>query len=147
MTRILGVVSNFGFQMTPAPAVQAYCYIPRLKYGDWVDFLVDTGSSGTCLNGNNAMPLQAMVSPNTRSPCQGIGTCDFYYEDAVIVMVDDQHQPCGKNIRLGVQCISVSDIQANPRILTTPSLMGRDILCQCTFECRYNLGEVILTFP
>ncbi len=147
MARILGTFSNFGFQMTPAPAVQAYCYIPRLKYGDWVDFLVDTGSSGTCLNGNNATPLQSMVSSNVRNPSQGIGTCDFYYEKAILVMLDDQKKPYGRNIQLGIQCISASDIQTNPLILTTPSLIGRDILFHCGFECRYNPGEVILTFP
>ena len=59
--------------MTPAPAVQAFWFMPRLNRGEWILFLVDTGASSTCLNGIHALPLQANMNPNTLTNSFGIG--------------------------------------------------------------------------
>ena len=73
MRRIKGDLSNFNILMTPAPRVQVSCFIPRLNLSTEVDFMVDTGASGTCLNGGYALGLQRYMREETLHSSTGIG--------------------------------------------------------------------------
>jgi len=139
--------------MLPAPAVQAYWYIPRLARGEWVHFLIDTGASGTCLNGIYALDLQDHMRRNTLDDSYGIGGgSKYYYERAIVVFLDDNNEPLAQNIQLGIQCIQKQDLSDPPDLdllycLYCPCLLGRDILNDCIFSYNTKHNEVTLTFP
>ena len=132
--------------MLPAPAVQAYWYIPRLNRGEWVLFMVDTGASATCLNGIHALDLQHKMHSNTISSSYGIGgSGDYYNEDAMLVFLDDQNQLLPQTIQIGIQRIQGHHL-SNPLSLFCPSLLGRDILNSCIFNCDPANNEATLVF-
>ncbi|MBA7706182.1 hypothetical protein ES703_115031 [subsurface metagenome] len=138
MNKVVGKLSRFGFEMTPAPAVQAYFYIERLDYGEWVDFLIDTGASGTCLHGPHAFDLQEHMRPETLDYSTGIGgiRVGYYSETAVILLRDDMGQPLFQTVQLAIhqfteECVNNQDILED--CLECPSILGRDILNNCLF--------------
>ena len=122
----------------PAPAVQAYCFIPRIKLGRNVEFMVDTGASATCLNGNYALGLQRHMCKDTLSPSTGIGgQCGYYAEDAVLVFTDIKGQELSFPLKLSIQRIRRC-LWRQPKlyVLQTPCLLGRDLFSK--WELRYN---------
>jgi len=122
----------------PAPAVQAYCFIPRINLGTNVEFMVDTGASATCLNGNYAFGLQGHMRKDTLSPSTGIGgQCGYYEEDAVLVFTDTKGQELSFPLELSIQRIRRC-LWRQPKsyILQTPCLLGRDLFSK--WELRYN---------
>ncbi|MBA7518494.1 hypothetical protein ES705_10564 [subsurface metagenome] len=131
MRRVTCTLSTFGFMGMPAPAVQAYWYIPRLDHGEWVLFLIDTGASATCLNGIHALGLQQNMRLNTLTDSFGIGgNSQYYNERAVIVFKDDDGQLLARRVQIGIQQIQLQHLN-NPNTLLCPSLLGRDILYFC----------------
>lgn len=132
--------------MTPAPAVQAYWYIPRLDHGEWVEFLIDTGASATCLNGIYALDLQRHMRPSTLSPSTGIGgSSNYFHEQAMIVFRDDRNDLLSRTITIGIQHIQRRHLR-DPAILYCPCLLGRDILNRCAFVYDISHREVALMF-
>ncbi len=105
MRKVICRSQTFGFETTPAPAVQVYCYIERLGHGEMVDFLIDTGASETCLHGVYAFDLQEHMRIRTLEYYYGIGgiSCAYYHEKATLVFQDDKGQPLSKVIRIGIQ--------------------------------------------
>lgn len=151
MREVTGRLSTFGFSMMPAPAVQAYCYIRRINHGEWVDFLIDTGASGTCLHGVYAFDLQEHMQSHRIRYSYGIGgmSCGYYHERATLLFRDDKGQPLRRVITLGIQQFTaehVNDQQTLTDCLGCPSLLGRDILNKCLFTYRTNPAEVTLAF-
>lgn len=136
-------LSTFGFQMLPAPAVRAFCYIPRIKYNDWVDFLIDTGASESCLNGIFTVRLQQQMRPSTLRQSMGIGTCDYYSERAVLLFKDIRGRPIGRVINLGVQKLTPQHLN-DPDMLHCPCLLGRDIINDWAFDYQASRGSVSL---
>lgn len=142
---------TFGFETTPAPAVQAYCYIERIGHGEMVDFLIDTGATETCLHGIYAFDLQEYMRIRTLQYYFGIGgvSCGYYHEEATLVFRDDKGQPLSRVIRLGIQQFTDEHVN-NPdtfeECLECPSLLGRDILNKCLFFYRLKPEEITLTF-
>lgn len=140
--------SSFGYSGVPAPAVQAYYYFPRIRKGNWVTFMIDTGASETCLNGLSALPLQKHFKQKHVTPSCGIGgSCDYYQEKAIIVFRDDKGKPLAKSALLGIQKIDLAELANRSEILRLPCLLGRDILS--TGELRYNVpqGYTSIIFP
>lgn len=132
--------------MTPAPAVQAYCYIPRVNHGEWVHFLIDTGASETCLNGIYALGLQHHMRPETLEESHGIGgNCDYFHERTILVFRDDRNQWLSRVVWLGIQHITRAHLN-NPNILHCPALLGRDILNRSRLDYNPNQREVTLIF-
>lgn len=149
MIRVPCRLSNFGFvMMRPAPAVQVYCYINRLNRGEWVDFLIDTGASESCLNSIYALDLQQSMRPQTLETSIGIGgNCLYFHEQATLVFRDERNQPMARLVRrLGIQQIR-REYLSIPNFLDCPSLLGRDILNQCQLYYRFQQGVVELIFP
>lgn len=103
-----------------------------------MDFLIDTGACGTCLNGGPALGLQRYMIRETLRHTTGIGgKCGYYGETAILVFTDTKGQPIGREVELGIQRIR-RFLWFRPSTLTmrTPSLLGRDILSE--WELRYN---------
>lgn len=149
MRRVKGDLSDFGILLTPAPRVQVFCYIPRLDLGTQVDFMIDTGASGTCLNGGYALGLQRYMRKETIRPSAGIGGHWCYYrETALLVFIDTTGQPVGFELELGIQRIRrFLCLRPSPSTLLTPCLLGRDVLSE--WELRYNhkKEDVTLVVP
>ena len=131
----------------PAPPVQAYWYLPRLDHGEWTLFLIDTGASATCLNGIYALGLQQQMRPETVTHSFGIGgSCQYFGERAVIVFQCDDGQLLHRTIqRIGVQRIQTQQLN-DPNMLQCPSLLGRDILFYCRFNCNPIMNDIALEF-
>jgi hypothetical protein len=119
--------------MSPAPAVQALCYIPRIRHSEWVDFMIDTGASATCLNGTYALGLEQYKRTSTIRSSTGInGSCDYFYEDALLLFMDTNKHQLGEAVKLGIQCIPATN-QNDPDWLHCPCLLGRDIINKYVF--------------
>lgn len=152
MRRVVGKAQTFGSEITPAPAVQVYCYIERINHGEWVDFLIDTGAGGTCLHGTYAFDLQDRMRSRTCKTYGGIAgvSCGYYHEKAELLFRDDKGQELSRKIRLGIQQFTpehLKDLDALEECLDCPSLLGRDILNKCLFTYNLNQSEkVVLTF-
>ena len=151
MNKVIGKLSTFGFEMTPAPAVQAFFYIDRLEHGEWVDFLVDTGASGTCLHGPHALDLQGRMRPRTLRYSNGIGgiRVGYYHEVATILLRDNNGQPVFQHIRLAIHQFT-DEYQNDPKTLKDcldcPCILGPDILNGCSFSYQTNPEEISLIF-
>lgn len=147
MRRVTCTLSTFGFQGMPAPAVQAYWYLPRLNHGEWILFLIDTGASATCLNGIYALGLQQQMRPRTLTSSFGIGGSSQYFsERAVIVFRDDRGQLFHRTIQIGIQQIQRQHLN-DPNALQCPCLLGRDILHWCALNYNPTRNDVVLVFP
>ena len=149
MRRVKGDLSDFGILSIPAPRVQVLCYIPRLNLSAEVDFLIDTGATGTCLNGGYALGLQRYMRKETLRLHTGIGgQCGYYRETAVLVFTDITGKPVDFELELSIQRIrQFLWIRPSPLTLLTPCLLGHDVLSK--WELRYNhqKEEVTLIVP
>jgi hypothetical protein len=149
MNRIRGDLSNFGFLIMPAPRVQALCYIPRIELGFEVAFMIDTGASGTCLNGGYALGLQRYMRKDPLQYSLGIGgRCGYYKEQAVLVFTDIIGQRWARQLEICIQQIrKCLWRKPNPVILLTPCLLGRDILSEWEFQYNHQKQHVELIVP
>jgi hypothetical protein len=149
MRIVKGDLSNFGIMLTPAPRVQVSCYIVRLNLSTEVDFLIDTGAEGTCLNGGYAIGLQKYMKKKPLLSSTGIGgKCGYYTEKAVLVFNDINGQPLGIELNLGIQCIrQFLWMKPNITTLRTPCLLGRDILSKWEFQYDHQKNNVKLIAP
>jgi len=149
MHKVICRLSRFGFvSMRPAPAVQAFCYIPIINHSEWVDFLIDTGASETCLNGIYALDLQQEMRKETLEDSLGVGGgCRYYHERAVLIFQDDQNEPFEHQVLpMGIQQIIPEHLKI-PDFLDCPSLLGRDVIEHCVFHYEPDNGIVELIFP
>lgn len=150
MKRIRGDLSNFGVLLIPAPRVQVLCYIPRLNLSAEVDFMIDTGATGTCLNGGYALGLQRHMRKETLHSSAGIGgQCGYYSETAVLVFTDTTGQLSAYELELSIQRIRRRFLwrRPSPLVLRTPCLLGRDILSEWEFRYNHHKGHVELIVP
>ena len=130
--------------MSPAPAVQALCYIPRIHHSEWVDFMIDTGASATCLNGIYALGLEQYKRTGTIRRSTGIsGSCDYFYEDALLIFMDARRRQVAESIKMGIQCIPATN-QNDPDWLHCPCLLGRDIINKYVFTYDAQNDRVTL---
>lgn len=131
---------SFGRPMEPAPAVQAYCYLRRLKTGFWVTFMVDTGAEGTCLHGARALAIQRYMRPLTLKPASGVGgSCYYYGEQATLLFYDTNRNPRARTLnRLDIQQFTPNNV------FFVPSLLGRDILNRWGLHYDYSNGSMFL---
>lgn len=149
MRGIKGDLSDFGILLTPAPRVQVLCYIARLNLSGEVDFMIDTGASGTCLNGSYALGLQRYMRKETLHSFSGIGgKCGYYSETALLVFTDTAGQPWSYELELGIQRIRRC-LWKKPSLLVlrTPCLLGRDVLSQCELRYNHQKEDVTLIVP
>lgn len=109
--------------------------------------MIDTGASGTVLNGIYGISLQRHMRPSTLSNSHGIGgSRQYFYEEATVVFLDDKKRLFARTIRLGIQHIQPSDF-GDPDSLYCPCLLGRDIINACAFIFDYRRQDVRLVFP
>ena len=114
------------FSFIGQPFVRARVTIPRLGVQREVDFLVDTGSDSTCVNRRDAVNMG--LSPEVfrgseRAHAEGVGGgAQYFREDARLEFIDtDDGRLYEHTFRL-----LITDMSDAP--LSTPSLLGRDVL-------------------
>lgn len=148
MRTVRCTLSSFGYGGVPAPAVQAYFYIPRIAQSGLVTFLIDTGASGSCLHGPPALYLQGYLKKQSIRSTTGIGgNSRYYHERAILVFTDDKGQRLARGTSLGIQKLSPIKTFFNKGILRLPNLLGRDILSRCEFRYDASNGNITMTFP
>lgn len=132
---VKGFLSTFGFRMIPAPAVQGFVYLPRLKdNSSWIRFMVDTGASHTCLHGSVVLAWQKELRGSSLKDSQGIGGRGKYYmEPGIVILREENGQFLPFPTALLIQKVGRAGLEQPPN----PSLLGRDILQQ--FELNVNL--------
>ena len=114
------------FSFTGRPFVRVRVIIPRLEIRRTVEFLVDTGADGTCVNHRDAVkmglfPERFLESEMTYSAGVG-GFSRYFREDARLEFLDtDDESPREYSISL-----LIADLSDAP--MSIPSLLGRDIL-------------------
>jgi hypothetical protein len=138
MRTIKCIHAPFGDRGAPAPAVQAFFYIPRLNYRAQALFLIDTGASGSCINGFRAYILQSKLLTRTMQPTRSIGGIwPYYHERATLVFRDEEDGEVEKSTLLGIQKLTKHDVTEAPYKMRLPCILGRDILTRCKFSYNY----------
>ena len=61
------------------------------------------------------------------------GECGYYHEEAIIVFGDENDNPIGFKLFLGIQYVT-NQIIDNEEALSMPNLLGRDIINRGTFH-------------
>ena len=141
---------SYDFGSSPAPAVRASFYIPRINYECPTTFVIDTGSDSTCLHGQVAYKLQKKMITGNLTKCCGVGGLQEYFreEKAIIIFRDLDLTPFETihPITLLIQCILAEDAKDGD-ILSLPSILGRDILNEGQFIYNKPDAKVSLSFP
>ena len=89
--------------------------------------MIDTGASATCLNGIYALGLEQYKRIGTIRSSTGIsGSCDYFYKDALLIIMDSRRRHVEESTKPGVQCILANN-QNYPDCLHCPCLLGCDI--------------------
>lgn len=132
-----------GFDILPAPYVQAYLYFPRLDLADTVDFLIDTGADYTSIHPGDVNRLgidYRRLRRTSLSSFSGIGGSMDYYEESGLLIF---HESTGET-RNHTLNIRISASKNDPEIQGLPSLLGRDFLnlCSSSIDKSKNLVRV-----
>ena len=114
------------FSFTGRPFVRVRVIIPRLGIRRTVEFLVDTGADGTCVNYRDVVNMglfPGVLRESERTAAAGVGGSSRYFrEDARLEFLDtDEERPREYPVRL-----LIADLSDAP--MSIPSLLGRDVL-------------------
>ena len=114
------------------PFVECRIRFPRLELLAEVPFLVDTGSTLTCLHTRDAgrigIPHQLLEAPGQMF---GIGGVSRYFQEPAHLMFDDADRNFSYGYRIAVQ---IADPAAAASI-AVPSLLGWDVLGRWGIDC------------
>ena len=117
----------------PAPYVRAQVYLPDLRTGGEVGFLVDTGADATSLMPGDLglMRVDLARVRGTYRTVGGVGG-DARYKRTRAVLRFRDHDAFGHFQEFEIDIHLMADSEG----LQLPSLLGRDILteCECTLD-------------
>ena len=128
------------------PILRARLLIPRLGINGHVNFLVDTGTSGTCLHPHAGrrvqIPFDELRTPMDRV---GIGGSLPYYHEPASVLLHDGEREHAFDITLSIASPQLPT-PSNPRPVVNrlPSLLGRDVLNRLRMDYDYPAGRLHL---
>ncbi len=132
-----------GFNLLPAPHVQALVRLPRLGKLALVDFLIDTGADNTCIHIGDVAKLEIdyrRLRKSSRSTAEGVGgSLDYYREPGFLVF----NTTNGETQAMGLD-IHICQRSDHPSIQGLPSLLGRDFLNLCNVTMNKSNSECIL---
>lgn len=140
----------FDYSFKPiAPFVDAVIYSEMLGLTEEISFLVDTGASMTILLDKDVeiMGLDVSRLKHADKPLGGIGgMVDTYIiDDARIVFeTDEGYISQDLTLFVGIHDLSRADEETKRRILTMPSLLGREIANKFDLHCLPQKGKVYL---
>lgn len=132
-----------GILTLPAPHVQAFVVLPRLKISGIVDLLIDTGADNTCHHPADiarlSIPYRRMRK-TTLVTSGGIGGTLEYFKETCLLQFRDQSGP----IRIFPCDIYICQRNTNNAIQGLPSLLGRDFLNLCNFSTDKSNNQVLM---
>ncbi|MEK9150436.1 MAG: hypothetical protein AAB267_10390 [Candidatus Desantisbacteria bacterium] len=140
----------FDYSFKPiAPFVDAVIQSERLGFTEEISFLIDTGASMTILLDKDVEITGLDVSRLKKAdkPVGGIGgIIDTYIiDDAKIVFETDKgYTSQDLTLFVGVHNLSRANEETKRRILTMPSLLGREIVNEFDLHCLPQKGEIYL---
>lgn len=140
----------FDYSFKPiAPFVDAVIYSEILGLTEEISFLVDTGASMTILLNKDVEIMGLDVSRLKRAdrPVGGIGgMVDTYIIDDVKIVFETDEGYTSQDLTLfvGIHDLSQADEETKKRILTMPSLLGREITNDFDLHCLPQKGEIYL---
>ena len=138
-----------GFHELPAPCVQAALFLPRLNLYGLVSFMIDTGADNTTLSLIDVERMNISYRRLKRKSLIGVegiaGEQSFYQEEAVIILRDDDAQTYMFPINIHVPQRRKGNQAHQQRRL--PSLLGRDVVNQCSMTVNFHGGCVEITPP
>ena len=122
------------------PLLEGTLYIPRLRVGLKIDFLVDTGADITTLSpvdgSDMGVDYDALIE-STMSVRGVGGVGETYVEKAILVFNEPGKAICWYHLSLDI-------LQPQVHLEEIPSLLGRDILNR--MHIRYSFPTNTLTF-
>jgi hypothetical protein len=131
----------FDYSFKPiAPFVDAVIHSEVLGFTEEVSFLVDTGASMTILLDKDVeiMGLDVSRLRCADKPVGGIGGIvnTYIIDDAKIVFeTDEGYTSQDLVLFVGIHDLSRADEETKRRILTMPSLLGREIVDEFDLHC------------
>ena len=115
------------FSFRGRPFVRTRVTIPRLGIQNEVEFLVDTGADGTCVNHRDVVNMELFAERFRESEMTysaGVGGFSRYFrEDARIEFLDTDDVGPPREYAVSLLIADLSDAP-----MSIPSLLGRDIL-------------------
>ena len=106
------------------PFIECLLTIPRLRIETKMYFLVDTGTSSTCLNPRDAKELSVPFDQlGNISELYGVGGAAAYFRELAFLELNDG----GRTRFYGVRLLIARSTESNPVL---PSLLGRDVVNQ-----------------
>lgn len=122
-----------GWNILPAPHVQAFVQIPRLALQTSIDFLIDTGADHTSLHPGDITKLSIdyrRFKGRHQISADGIGgSLGYYPESAHLIFRDNSG-----GLRRWQVAVYICSRNANSVVQDLPSLLGRDFLSLCVFR-------------
>lgn len=117
------IQGRFG-NTTGRPYVNGRLLLPRLQLSTNLSFLVDTGADVSALMPTDGIKMgvdyQSLINPKDIGGIGGSASC--FQEDAILAF----DEPNRSLIRFYLVTIMISEVK--PHLMTTPSIVGRDIL-------------------
>lgn len=145
---INGTFSSFGFTVTKMPCVQSYIYLPRLDQGKWVNFLVDTGASQTCLGPIDCISLSVTRSKLRKSTLHTIvgigGYVEMFSESAILIFRQQDNEILTYRCTIELPSLTRKSYADNASTFSIPSLLGRDVLAQLSVYMNLDKDELHL---
>lgn len=126
-----------------APLVRAFVHLPRLGVREWITFLLDTGSDGTCLHPRDVALLGVdleQLGGSTIINAAGVGGSLSYFREPSWLMF---RESANGFVFCQIE-LAICEFTDDPYIGDLPSLLGRDFLNRCRTYLDSELNIVQL---
>jgi hypothetical protein len=138
-----------GFHTLPAPYVQAALLLPRLRLEGLVNFMIDTGADNTTLS---LIDVERMnldyrrLKRDSLVPVEGIAGEQYFYREEAILMLRDENGEI-YIFPIDVHIPKRGGASQSNRQRRLPSVLGRDVVNQCSIVIGFHDGVVELVPP
>lgn len=138
-----------GYHTLPAPYVQAALYLPRLQLHGLISFMIDTGADNTTLSLIDVERINLKYHRLKRNSLVGVagvaGEQTFYQEQGVLMFRDEDSKTYLFEISIHIPRRGRAGRAEQQRRL--PSVLGRDVIDQCSILVNFHEGVVELMPP
>jgi len=136
--------------MLPAPHIQAQLFLPRLQLHGLISFMIDSGADSTTLSLIDIERINVTyrrLRRNSTVRVQGSGGTQLCYtEEAILLLRDEDAKTYHFQIYVHIpqKGSERGECEQQRRL---PSVLGRDVLNQCSLTTNFQQGIVELVPP